>query len=57
MERPDAALATDLPDLEEVACADIPVIEHVPAGCLSLVETEYRRLLANVILCNRGGDG
>ena len=54
MERPDAALATDLPDLEEVACADIPVIEHVPAGCLSLVETEYRRLLANVILCNRG---
>ena len=54
VERPDAALATDLPDLEEVACADIPVIEHVPAGCLSLVETEYRRLLANVILCNRG---
>ena len=42
-----------LPSMEEISLAAIRTIEHVPTEIASTVETEYRRLVANVVLYNR----
>ena len=43
----------DLPTFEEISMAAIRTIEHAPAATCGIIEIEYRRLMANVVLYNR----
>ena len=53
LEPPDAAEEASLPTFEIVARAVTPTLEVCPEEALPLVDTEYRRLLANVVLLSR----
>ena len=50
---PDPDLDGHLPSLQQISEAPIPTIEFVSSAALHLVDLEYRRCLANVVLFNR----